>query len=56
MEATMFSRITEAFRRSQERTRRRREYQALLSMEEHLLRDIGISRDEVHSRIVTHAM
>jgi uncharacterized protein YjiS (DUF1127 family) len=47
----MFNRISEAYHRSQERARHRREYWALMSMEEHILRDIGISRDEVRSRM-----
>ena len=47
----MLHHITEAFRRSHERARHRREVRALLSLEDHLLRDIGLQRDEVRSRI-----
>jgi uncharacterized protein YjiS (DUF1127 family) len=56
MEATMFGRITQAYRRSQDRARQRREYKALMAMEEHLLRDIGVSRDEVRSRMISHGI
>ena len=42
----MLQQIKAAFRGSTERARHRRDYRALLQLEDHLLRDIGIPRDE----------
>ena len=52
----MLHHITEAFRRSQERARHRREVRALLALEDHLLRDIGLQRDDVRSRFHQHGI
>ena len=46
----MLQQIAEAYRRSQERARHRREVRALLSLEDRILRDIGLHRDEVRAR------
>jgi uncharacterized protein YjiS (DUF1127 family) len=50
----MLQHITEAFRRSQERARHRREVRALLALEDHILRDIGLRRDDVRARVRAH--
>jgi uncharacterized protein YjiS (DUF1127 family) len=47
----MFQQLKLAIRRSQERARHRRDYRALLELEDAFLRDIGISRDEVRGRM-----
>jgi uncharacterized protein YjiS (DUF1127 family) len=50
-EAAMFRRVKVAIRRSQERARHRRNYRALLQLEDAFLRDIGLDRDEVRGRM-----
>ena len=47
----MFMELKAARRRSQERERHRREYEAVLGMDEHLLRDIGLRREEARRRL-----
>ena len=34
------------------RARHRREYQALLKLDDHLLQDIGLPRDEIRARVI----
>ena len=46
-EAEMIFQIRAALQRSQERARHRRSYKALLQLEDHFLRDIGLSRNDV---------
>jgi uncharacterized protein YjiS (DUF1127 family) len=46
----MFHQIGEALRRVQERAQRRREFVALMALDDHLLRDIGVRRDDVRVR------
>ena len=43
----MIFQIRAALQRSQERARHRRSYKALLQLEDHFLRDIGLSRNDV---------
>lgn len=50
-EAEMFQHVKAAIERQNERARHRRSYRALLELEEHFLRDIGVSRDEVRGRM-----
>jgi len=50
-EAAMFQQVKVAIRRSQERARHRRNYRALLELEDAFLRDIGLRRDEVRGRM-----
>ena len=47
----MFRELKAARRRSQERERHRRDYEAVLEMDHHLLRDIGLWRDEARRRL-----
>jgi uncharacterized protein YjiS (DUF1127 family) len=49
----MFEQVRVAIRRSQERARRRRDYRALLELEDTFLRDIGVRRDEVRGRLTS---
>lgn len=46
-EAGMMYQFKSALQRSRERARHRRNYRALLALEDHFLDDIGLSRDEV---------
>lgn len=43
----MMYQFKSALQRSRERARHRRNYRALLALEDHFLDDIGLSRDEV---------
>ena len=43
----MMQQLMSAFHRSQQRSRNRRSYRALLELEDHFLEDIGLSRDQV---------
>ena len=52
----MLHQITEALRRTQERARHRREVRALISLDDHLLRDIGVRRDQIRSRAREHGI
>ncbi len=47
----MFQHLKNAIRNSSERARDRRTYRALLEANDAILRDIGIPRDEVRSRL-----
>lgn len=47
----MFQTLKTAIRNSNERARQRRGYRALLEADDYLLRDIGIPREELHSRL-----
>ena len=49
----MLDRMRIAIRRSQERARQRRNYLALLDLEDAFLRDIGLERDEVRGRMAS---
>ena len=49
----MFQHLKRTIRGSQERARRRRDYRALLELEDTFLRDIGIRRDEVRGRLTS---
>lgn len=40
-----------ALRRANQRTRNRRQYGRLRDLDDHLLRDIGLARDEIESRL-----
>jgi uncharacterized protein YjiS (DUF1127 family) len=51
MEATMLKHLKAAVHRANERNRARRDYVALLSLDDHLLRDIGVKRSDVHARL-----
>ena len=50
----MFRQIGEAYRRAQVRAKRRNEYNALMALDDHLLRDIGVRRDDVRARKVDY--
>lgn len=43
--------LKSAIVRSSERARHRRQYRALLELEDRFLRDIGLTRDEVRGRM-----
>ena len=45
----MLNGLRDAFHRSSERARNRRSYRALLELDDHILRDIGLPRDEVRA-------
>jgi uncharacterized protein YjiS (DUF1127 family) len=47
----MFDRLRSAIRRSGEQARNRRGYRELLMLEDHYLRDIGLTRDDVRAAI-----
>ncbi len=47
----MLTQLKEAIRRSGERARHRRGYRALMRLDDHLLRDVGIPRDEIYARL-----
>jgi uncharacterized protein YjiS (DUF1127 family) len=47
----MLQHMTNAFRRSPDRARSRRAFACLVSMDDHLLRDIGVHRGDVRSRV-----
>jgi uncharacterized protein YjiS (DUF1127 family) len=49
----MFQHLQTAIKRSQERARHRRDYRALLELEDHFLRDIGVTRAEVRGRMLS---
>ncbi len=49
----MFQHVKVAIRRSQERARDRRNYRALLELEDAFLRDVGITRDEVRGHLMS---
>ncbi len=46
----MLQQLKSVVRGAAERARHRRDYQALLELEDHLLRDIGLPRDELRAR------
>ena len=52
-EAEMFQHLKAAIHRSNERARQRRDYRALLELEDHFLRDIGVTRAEVRGRMLS---
>jgi uncharacterized protein YjiS (DUF1127 family) len=52
-EAEMFQHLKAAIHRSQQRAQHRRNYRALLELEDNFLRDIGITRDEVRGRMAS---
>jgi len=45
----MLTELRNAVRRSAEQARNRRAYRTLLELDDHLLRDIGLPRDELRS-------
>jgi uncharacterized protein YjiS (DUF1127 family) len=47
----MLTQFKEAIRRQGERARSRRSYRALLELDDHLLRDVGIPRAEIRARL-----
>jgi uncharacterized protein YjiS (DUF1127 family) len=47
----MLQNLRAAIRGASERARHRHEYAAMLNLDDHLLRDIGIRRDEIRARI-----
>jgi uncharacterized protein YjiS (DUF1127 family) len=47
----MLTQFKEAIRRQGERARSRRSYRALLELDDHLLRDVGIPREEIRARL-----
>lgn len=47
----MLQNLRGALRDAATRARHRREYQALLKLDDHLLQDIGLPRDEIHARV-----
>ncbi len=47
----MLQKITATMRRNQDRARARRDYRILLSLEDHILHDIGVPRQEVLARL-----
>lgn len=47
----MLKNFRSAIRSAGERARHRRQYAALLELDDYLLRDIGVRRDEIHSRM-----
>jgi uncharacterized protein YjiS (DUF1127 family) len=49
----MFHRLKSAVERSRERARHRRSYRGLLELEDHFLKDIGLTRDEVRGRLAS---
>ncbi len=48
----MFSTVISAVSRSRQRARHRRQYRTLLSMSDAVLRDIGLDRDDLRSRLI----
>jgi uncharacterized protein YjiS (DUF1127 family) len=52
-EAEMLQHLKDAIQRQNERARHRRSYRALLELEDHFLRDIGVTRDEVRGRMAS---
>jgi uncharacterized protein YjiS (DUF1127 family) len=52
----MFHRLKSAVERSRERARDRRSYRALLELEDHFLRDIGLTRDEVRGHLASRSV
>jgi uncharacterized protein YjiS (DUF1127 family) len=49
----MFHRLKSAVERSRERAQHRRSYRALLELEDHFLKDIGLTRDEIRGHIAS---
>ena len=47
----MLHHLKSAIRSSRERARYRREYRALMALDDHFLQDIGIGRDEIGARM-----
>jgi len=47
----MLQHLKAAIRNSNERARQRRAYRALLEADDYLLRDIGLPRDDLRSRL-----
>lgn len=47
----MFKTLTTVLAQSSERARHRREYLAILRLDPHLIRDIGLGRSEIHARL-----
>jgi uncharacterized protein YjiS (DUF1127 family) len=47
----MMSHLRSAMERSRERARNRRTYRALRQLEEHYLRDIGLTRDDIEGML-----
>jgi uncharacterized protein YjiS (DUF1127 family) len=47
----MFDRFRAAIRAAADRAHQRQDYRALLALDEHLLRDIGLPRDEIRARM-----
>lgn len=47
----MITTLAAAARRIRDRARQRRDYEALLSLDEHLLRDMGVRRGDVLARL-----
>jgi uncharacterized protein YjiS (DUF1127 family) len=47
----MLNQLKDAIRRQGERARSRRSYRALLELDDHLLRDLGIPREEIRARL-----
>jgi uncharacterized protein YjiS (DUF1127 family) len=43
--------LKSAIRRSKERAQKRREYELMLRLEDHVLRDLGIDRDDIRARM-----
>lgn len=48
----MFPNTRQAIRLAREKARHRRQYVRLLDLDDHLLRDIGLDRDDLRSRVV----
>jgi uncharacterized protein YjiS (DUF1127 family) len=47
----MMKQLKAAMDRANRRARHRREYRSLLRLDQRMLKDIGLERDEVHARL-----
>ena len=52
----MFDQLKAAIARSRERAQHRRSYRALLELEDHFLKDIGMTRDEVRGHLASRSI
>jgi uncharacterized protein YjiS (DUF1127 family) len=52
----MLDKLKTAIARSRERAEHRRSYRALLELEDHFLKDIGMSRDEVRGHLASRSI
>lgn len=47
----MWKQFKKAMRGFEQRSRRRREYRGILAMDEHMLRDAGIQREDIYAKM-----